>query len=231
MLDEPLSNLDARLRLEMRAELQRVQKETGVTMIYVTHDQAGSARARQPHRRHDAGAIEQIGTPEAIYNRRFPLRRGFRRLRQHLADRRGKWSYGAPALQRRDPRAAGLAWRPRDGELGAGPFERRSQRRFFRWRLARIFTDRPRSDDQGRSGRPLPPHDLGADGRFRSAVSRAPPHCSGSEISCDIEVGANESVGDNRTGPYGTANLPISPTLRCGGAPWRRRGARLPLIV
>jgi putative spermidine/putrescine transport system ATP-binding protein len=39
LLDEPLSNLDARLRLEMRTELQRVQKETGVTMIFVTHDQ------------------------------------------------------------------------------------------------------------------------------------------------------------------------------------------------
>jgi putative spermidine/putrescine transport system ATP-binding protein len=40
LLDEPLSNLDARLRLEMRTELQRVQKETGVTMVFVTHDQA-----------------------------------------------------------------------------------------------------------------------------------------------------------------------------------------------
>ena len=39
LLDEPLSNLDAKLRLEMRAELQRVQKETGITMIFVTHDQ------------------------------------------------------------------------------------------------------------------------------------------------------------------------------------------------
>jgi putative spermidine/putrescine transport system ATP-binding protein len=39
LLDEPLSNLDARLRLEMRSELLRVQKETGVTMIFVTHDQ------------------------------------------------------------------------------------------------------------------------------------------------------------------------------------------------
>ena len=85
LLDEPLSNLDARLRLEMRTELQRVQKASGVTMIFVTHDQAealaladrivvmlnGADRAD----RHAGGDLQ----PPAI-----GFRRRFRRLRECL---------------------------------------------------------------------------------------------------------------------------------------------------
>jgi putative spermidine/putrescine transport system ATP-binding protein len=68
MLDEPLSNLDARLRLEMRTELQRMQKETGVTMIFVTHDQVEALALADRIVVMRDGAIEQIGTPEEIYN-------------------------------------------------------------------------------------------------------------------------------------------------------------------
>jgi putative spermidine/putrescine transport system ATP-binding protein len=63
LLDEPLSNLDARLRLEMRAELQRVQKETGVTMIFVTHDQIEALALADRIVVMLNGGIEQIGTP------------------------------------------------------------------------------------------------------------------------------------------------------------------------
>ncbi|MFN4091197.1 MAG: ABC transporter ATP-binding protein, partial [Alphaproteobacteria bacterium] len=63
LLDEPLSNLDARLRLEMRTELQRVQKETGVTMIFVTHDQGEALSLADRIVVMLNGAIEQIGTP------------------------------------------------------------------------------------------------------------------------------------------------------------------------
>ena len=73
LLDEPLSNLDARLRLEMRAELQRVQKETGVTMIFVTHDQVEALALADRIVVMLNGGIEQIGTPEEIYNNRSPL--------------------------------------------------------------------------------------------------------------------------------------------------------------
>ena len=69
LLDEPLSNLDARLRLEMRAELQRVQKETGVTMIFVTHDQVEALALADRIVVMLNGGIEQIGTPEEIYNK------------------------------------------------------------------------------------------------------------------------------------------------------------------
>ena len=67
LLDEPLSNLDAKLRLEMRAELQRVQKETGVTMIFVTHDQAEALGLADRVVLMREGEIEQMGSPPEIY--------------------------------------------------------------------------------------------------------------------------------------------------------------------
>ncbi len=69
LFDEPLSNLDAKLRAEMRVELRALQRRLGVTSVYVTHDQeealAISDRVIVMH----VGGIEQIGTPEDIYNR------------------------------------------------------------------------------------------------------------------------------------------------------------------
>ena len=69
LLDEPLSNLDARLRLEMRIELARVQRETGVTMVFVTHDQAEALSLADRIVVMRGGRIEQQGTPEDIWNR------------------------------------------------------------------------------------------------------------------------------------------------------------------
>jgi iron(III) transport system ATP-binding protein len=69
LFDEPLSNLDAKLRAEMRVELRDLQRRLGVTSVYVTHDQeealAISDRVVVMH----VGGIEQIGTPQDIYNR------------------------------------------------------------------------------------------------------------------------------------------------------------------
>lgn len=67
LLDEPLSNLDARLRLEMRTELQRVQKDTGVTMVFVTHDQAEALALADRIVLMKDGKIEQLGTPAELY--------------------------------------------------------------------------------------------------------------------------------------------------------------------
>ena len=69
LLDEPLSNLDAKLRDEMRAELSRLQHQLGITMIYVTHDQveALSLSTRIVVMNH--GLVEQSGSPEEIYER------------------------------------------------------------------------------------------------------------------------------------------------------------------
>jgi putative spermidine/putrescine transport system ATP-binding protein len=69
LLDEPLSNLDAKLRDEMRAELSRLQHQLGITMIYVTHDQVEALSLSSRIIVMNEGNIEQMGTPEDIYER------------------------------------------------------------------------------------------------------------------------------------------------------------------
>jgi iron(III) transport system ATP-binding protein len=69
LLDEPLSNLDARLRLEMRAEIRRVCKEFKLTTVYVTHDQKEALSISDRMAVLDSGRILQIGTPRDIYRR------------------------------------------------------------------------------------------------------------------------------------------------------------------
>jgi ABC-type Fe3+/spermidine/putrescine transport system ATPase subunit len=73
LLDEPLSNLDARLRLEMREEIRRIHAQTKITTIYVTHDQKESLSLADRIAVLHEGAIEQIGDPRTIY--RAPLTR------------------------------------------------------------------------------------------------------------------------------------------------------------
>ena len=68
LLDEPLSNLDARLRIEMRSEIRRIQKETGVTTIFVTHDQEEALSMSDTIVVMADGEIQQIGTSTDIYN-------------------------------------------------------------------------------------------------------------------------------------------------------------------
>ncbi|MBI4633083.1 MAG: ABC transporter ATP-binding protein [Deltaproteobacteria bacterium] len=67
LLDEPLSNLDARLRMEMREEIRRIHDETGVTMIYVTHDQKEALTMADEIAVMSMGRVEQIGAPQEIY--------------------------------------------------------------------------------------------------------------------------------------------------------------------
>lgn len=67
LLDEPLSNLDARLRLELRGELQRIHRETRTTCLYVTHDQEEALSLADRLAVMNQGRIEQIGTPSDIY--------------------------------------------------------------------------------------------------------------------------------------------------------------------
>ena len=69
LLDEPLSNLDAKLRLEMRAEIRRVCKEFGLTAIYVTHDQKEALSISDRMAILEGGRIAQIGTPEEVYRK------------------------------------------------------------------------------------------------------------------------------------------------------------------
>ncbi len=67
LFDEPLSNLDAALRVEMRVELSRLHKRLGTTMIYVTHDQTEAMTLGDRIAVFNAGKIEQIGEPLALY--------------------------------------------------------------------------------------------------------------------------------------------------------------------
>ncbi len=69
LLDEPLSNLDAVLRISVRAELKRLQKQLGITTIYVTHDQAEALAMADRIALINEGRIVQIGTPEEVYNK------------------------------------------------------------------------------------------------------------------------------------------------------------------
>ena len=69
LLDEPLSNLDAKLREELRDELKRIQRDTGVTMIYVTHDQAEAMALADRLGVMEAGKLIQLGPPMEIYEK------------------------------------------------------------------------------------------------------------------------------------------------------------------
>ena len=127
LLDEPLSNLDARLRLEMRTELQRVQKETGVTMVFVTHDQSEALAMADRIVLMRDGKIEQLGTPADLYDRpetAFAAEfMGFENIlrcegRQLVSDH-GRIAVGYESA------APVLAWRPDAVQIGSGPLEGR----------------------------------------------------------------------------------------------------------
>jgi sn-glycerol 3-phosphate transport system ATP-binding protein len=69
LFDEPLSNLDAKLRVQMRIEIKRLQRALGVTSVYVTHDQIEAMTLSDKLVVMNAGVIEQIGTPAEVYRR------------------------------------------------------------------------------------------------------------------------------------------------------------------
>lgn len=68
LLDEPLSNLDAKLRVKMREEIRQLQQRFGITMIFVTHDQEEAMTMADKIAIMDQGNLIQIGTPEEVYN-------------------------------------------------------------------------------------------------------------------------------------------------------------------
>ena len=69
LFDEPLSNLDAKLRMEMRSELKRLHQMLRVTVVYVTHDQIEAMTLATRIAVMNKGRVEQLGTPEEVYNR------------------------------------------------------------------------------------------------------------------------------------------------------------------
>src|SRR4029077_16747500 len=69
LMDEPLSNLDAKLRVQMRTEVARLQSDLGTTMIYVTHDQTEAMTLGDRVAVLRAGVLQQVGSPEELYTR------------------------------------------------------------------------------------------------------------------------------------------------------------------
>ena len=91
LLDEPLSNLDAKLRETMRFELKRLQRELDLTAIYVTHDQSEALVMSNRIAVMNKGRIEQIGKPREIYTKPATTVRG--RVHRHLQLHRGQRSF------------------------------------------------------------------------------------------------------------------------------------------
>ena len=136
LLDEPLSALDARVRLALRLEIKAVQRRVGVTTIMVTHDQEEALTMADRIVVMNHGAVEQIGTPVEVYMepRSLFVARfvGQMNLLPARADRRAGWArVGGVALRHRDAGAMAegtpctLAIRPE--ELVIGPAARRSE--------------------------------------------------------------------------------------------------------
>ena len=69
LFDEPLSNLDAKLRVQMRVEIKRLQRSLGVTSVYVTHDQVEAMTLSDKLVVMNAGVVDQVGTPTEVYRR------------------------------------------------------------------------------------------------------------------------------------------------------------------
>ncbi len=131
LLDEPLSNLDAKLRLSMRVEIARLHRQLGATMVYVTHDQIEAMTLGQRIVVLDGGVIQQIDTPMALYDTPANLFvAGFvgspamNQLRGTLHHERG-WTlvtaHGVVALGQPPQAGAWQPWRDREVVLGIRP--------------------------------------------------------------------------------------------------------------
>jgi multiple sugar transport system ATP-binding protein len=131
LLDEPLSNLDAKLRLSMRVEIARLHRQLKATMIYVTHDQIEAMTLGQRIVVLDGGVIQQIDTPMNLYQRPANLFvAGFvgspamNLLRGTLRHRQGwvlETAHGDIALGESAPAASWPAWCDREVVLGVRP--------------------------------------------------------------------------------------------------------------
>ncbi len=179
LLDEPLSNLDARLRLEMRAELQRVQKETGVTMIFVTHDQIEALALADRIVVMLNGGIEQTGTPEEIYNKPVSaFVADFVGFENVFALENGKLATSNTSVELSGPApqaAKGLAWRPRMVNLGSGPYQGTVRGTSFAGNTREYLLDTPLGPIKAEVDAELPTHPIGFTLPFDLPLAAAAP--------------------------------------------------------
>ena len=110
LFDEPLSNLDAKLRGQMRTEISRLQKQLGITTVYVTHDQTEAMTLGDRVAVLKRGLLQQLATPRELYEQpRQPVRRRLHRLAaDELPARHGRGQHGGAAVRHgRDPGGEG----------------------------------------------------------------------------------------------------------------------------
>ena len=88
LLDEPLGALDLKLRREMQVELKQIQRDVGITFVFVTHDQEEALTMSDRIAVFNEGRIEQLATPFELYEQ--PASRVRRRFRRHLEPARGR---------------------------------------------------------------------------------------------------------------------------------------------
>ncbi len=125
LMDEPLSNLDAKLRLYMRAEIKALQKQLNVTTIYVTHDQAEAMTMADRIAVMEKGVLQQVDTPDIVYS--FPSNSfvaGFvGSPPMNFLDCRyeAQTLYAGPITLPAEPWASALGSGPRDVRLGIRP--------------------------------------------------------------------------------------------------------------
>ena len=182
LLDEPLSNLDAHLRMELRGELQRLQRRLGMTMIYVTHDQTEALALADRVAVMRAGRIEQLAAPEALFGKpatRFVARfMGFDNVfalrAGTLEAETGKRMALAAAL----PVAAGidaLAWRPRDVVVGSGPYPATILIASYLGETLEYLLDTPLGEIKAAASASHPRHAAGARTAFDLPLAKAAP--------------------------------------------------------
>ena len=152
LLDEPLSNLDAKLRVQMRAELRRIQRELGITMLYVTHDQDEALAMSDRIVVMNGGKIEQLDTPEQLFNAprtRFVANfMGFENLFDYR-DGQLQGSAGRLPLAMLPPGTACAAWRVPQVPVGRGPFRGRVLSRGFLGETVEYLLDTPLGQVRG----------------------------------------------------------------------------------
>ena len=107
LMDEPLSNLDAKLRVQMRTEVSRIQERLGTTTVYVTHDQTEAMTLGDRVAVMRAGVLQQVGSPMELYNEPGqPVRGRLHRLagdELHAGDGRGRHGQAADRRRARCP--------------------------------------------------------------------------------------------------------------------------------
>ena len=145
LFDEPLSNLDAKLRDQVRVEIRRIQRDYGLTAIYVTHDQSEALAMSDRVVLLNGGRIEQVDTPETLYHRprtRFAAdfigNANVFEGRVIGQDSSGHWRIETPAgifacAFEREPQGAqvALCWRPEHAAIGETGIEARVLHRAF----------------------------------------------------------------------------------------------------